>query len=334
MNGHLKRKAGLTLTVSFLLLCFLFVLSAALGKASLPPARLVETLLGNGTPREELILYSFRLPRMVITMLAGSALAVSGAILQSISRNPLADSGILGINAGAGLMVAVYAMIFTPQSSTFLYMVPLFAFIGGMATAGIISVISYHKTEGLDPMRLVLAGVGMAMAMSGSMLILASQFDSREYEFIAGWLAGSIWGNDWNFVMALIPWVGILIPLVLWKSNVLNLLNLNEGTSAGLGVKVGKERILLLFVAVALASAAVSVSGGIVFIGLMAPHIARSLTGPRHQHFVPAAAVIGALLLLAADTAGRLMPFTTSVPAGIIVTLIGAPYFMYLMVKK
>lgn len=334
MNDHLQQRAGRIFAVSVLLLIAVFVASAASGKAALPPLRLLETLLGNGTMREELILYSFRLPRMMITMLAGAALAVSGAILQSISRNPLADPGILGINAGAGLMVTIYAMAFTPQSSTFLYMVPLFAFIGGMATALIISAVSYTKAEGLDPIRLVLSGVGMAMAMAGIMLILASQFDSREYEFIAGWLAGDIWGNDWNFVKALFPWLVLLLPIVFWKANVLNLLNLNEGTSAGLGVKVGRERIVLLLVAVALASAAVSVSGGIVFIGLMAPHIARGLTGPRHQHFVPVAAVMGALLLLGADTIGRLMPFTTSVPAGIIVTLIGAPYFMYLMVKK
>jgi iron complex transport system permease protein len=270
----------------------------------------------------------------MISILAGMGLAVSGAILQSISRNPLAESGILGINAGAGLMVVLYITFFTVESTSFLYILPLFALIGGILTATVIYLMSYKKGEGIDSTRLVLVGVGMAMAISGVILTLTIRLDKNQYTFIAEWIAGKIWGNDWIFVLALLPWILLLVPIAFLKSHVLNTLYLHESVSIGLGVPVERERIKLLFIAVALASASVSVTGGIAFVGLMSPHIARSLVGPRHQLLLPLAAMLGAILLLVADTIGRAILDPSGIPAGVIVTVIGAPYFMYLMAKR
>lgn len=334
MNARqIKRVRVTTITAIFLLIA-VFIISVATGFASLTPSELFRTIIGQGTPRENLILFEFRLPRIVVAILAGMGLAVSGTILQSITKNPLSDPGILGINAGAGLMVVVYIMFFTVETSSSLYVLPLFALAGGMVTAFVIYIMSYIKGEGVEPTRLVLVGVGLAAALYGATLTLSTRLEMEDYSFMANWMAGRIWGDDWTFVLSLLPWILILIPLTLFKSNVLNTLNLHENVSIGVGVNAGRERIVLIMIAVALASASVAVSGGIAFVGLMAPHIARSLVGPRHQAFLPVAALIGAILLLTADTIGRVILDPSGIPAGIIVTIIGAPYFMYLLARK
>jgi iron complex transport system permease protein len=172
------------------------------------------------------------------------------------------------------------------------------------------------------------------MALSGLMIVLISSAERAKVDFIAKWLAGNIWGTDWPFIWAIIPWLIILIPFTLYKANRLNLLGLSEPVAIGVGVSIEKERIVLLITAVALAAAAVSVTGGIAFIGLMSPHIAKSLVGPRNQLFIPVAILIGGWLLLLADTIGRNIIEPEGIPAGIMVALIGAPYFMYLLLKK
>ncbi|MDN4525739.1 FecCD family ABC transporter permease [Fictibacillus fluitans] len=331
--GHAK-KVRVTTISAIVLLIAVFIISVATGFASLTPTELFWTIFGQGTPKQDLILFEFRLPRIIVAVLAGMGLAVSGALLQSLTKNPLSDPGILGINAGAGLMVVVYIMFFSVESSSSLYILPLFALAGGGATAAIIYIMSYKKGEGVEPARLVLVGVGLAAALSGAALTLATRLDMENYAFMANWLAGRIWGDDWIFVLSLLPWILLLLPISMVKSNVLNMLNLNENVAIGTGVNAGRERIVLITIAVALASASVAVSGGIAFVGLMAPHIARSLVGPRHQSFLPLAALIGAVLLLAADTIGRVILDPSGIPAGIIVTLIGAPYFMYLLARK
>lgn len=334
MNARQIKRVRVTTIAAIFLLIAVFIISVATGFASLTPSELFRTIIGQGTPRENLILFEFRLPRIVVAILAGMGLAVSGAILQSITKNPLSDPGILGINAGAGLMVVVYIMFFTVETSSSLYVLPLFALAGGMVTAFVIYIMSYIKGEGVEPTRLVLVGVGLAAALYGATLTLSTRLEMEDYSFMANWMAGRIWGDDWTFVLSLLPWILILIPLTLFKSNVLNTLNLHENVSIGVGVNAGKERIVLIMIAVALASASVAVSGGIAFVGLMAPHIARSLVGPRHQAFLPVAALIGAILLLTTDTIGRVILDPSGIPAGIIVTIIGAPYFMYLLARK
>jgi iron complex transport system permease protein len=174
----------------------------------------------------------------------------------------------------------------------------------------------------------------MAAALNGGIITLTSRLGQEEASFFANWMAGRIWGDDWTFVLALLPWILVLLPIAWAKSHILNTLHLHEHVSIGLGVHVERERRLLILIAVALSSASVAVSGGIAFVGLMAPHIARSLVGPRHQGALPIAALLGAILLLAADTIGRAMTDPIGIPAGIVVSIIGAPYFMYLMAKK
>ncbi|MBD7944070.1 MULTISPECIES: FecCD family ABC transporter permease [Psychrobacillus] len=309
-------------------------LSAGIGYSSLSFNRLLPTILGNGSFKEEFVFFSVRLPRIIITLLAGMALALSGAILQGVTRNDLADPGIIGINSGAGVAIAVFFLYFPIQPGSFIYMLPLVAFLGALITAFVIYIFSYNREIGLQPVRLVLIGVGFSMALSGLMIVIISSAETQKVDFIAKWLAGNIWGADWPFILALLPWLIVLVPFTMYRANRLNLLGLSEPAAIGVGVSIEKERIIFLLVAVALAASAVSVTGGIAFIGLMAPHIAKSLVGPRHQLFLPICILLGGWLLLLADTIGRNVIEPSGIPTGIVVALIGAPYFMYLLLRK
>ncbi|WP_444684755.1 FecCD family ABC transporter permease [Alkalicoccus luteus] len=321
------------LIVSILLLLFTAAGSAALGQASLPLSRMIPVLFGFGTETESFLLFDIRLPRILVTLLAGAALAVSGAVLQGLTRNDLADPGIIGINAGAGTAVAVFFLFFPISAGSFIYLLPLVAFSGALLTAACIYAAAYQKGTGLEPTSFVLIGVGFSLALSGFMIVLISGTDRMKVDFIARWLAGGVWGTDWPFVAALAPWLLLLVPLVLFGSRSLNVIGLGEQAAAGLGVALKRTQILLILCAVALAAAAVSVTGGIAFVGLMAPHIARSFSGADYRRTIPLAMIIGAFLLVLADTIGRTVPVTDGIPAGVVVALIGAPYFVYLLLR-
>ncbi|PGL70666.1 iron ABC transporter permease [Bacillus sp. AFS055030] len=328
------RKQRLILLILFILILLTMFIGMGMGFSAIPYSRLIPTFLGDGTFKEEFVIFSIRLPRMLITLMAGMALALSGAILQGVTRNEMAEPGILGFNAGAGVAITVFFLYFPIEAGSFVYLIPIVGFCGAVATAMIIYIFSYKKNSGLQPIRLVLVGIGFSMALSGIMIVLISSAERAKVDFIAKWLAGNIWGTDWPFIWAFLPWLIVLIPFTLYKANILNLLNLNEPVAIGVGVSLEKERIVLMLAAVALAASAVSVTGGIAFIGLMAPHIAKSLVGPRNQLFIPIAILIGGLLLLVADTIGRNLVDPEGIPAGIIVALIGGPYFVYLILKK
>lgn len=334
IHPSIIKKQRVIVIVLLLLIVGTVIVSLSLGYSSVSYNRIIPALLGNGTFKEEFILFDIRLPRIVITLLAGMALALSGAILQGITRNDLADPGIIGINSGAGVAVTVFFLFAPIEAASFAFAIPILAFVGAIITSALIYLSAYKKNVGIQPMRLVLVGVGFSLALSGAMIILISSAEQTKVDFIAKWLAGNIWGTDWPFVWAILPWLVILIPFTLYKANRLNILALGESISIGVGISLEKERILLLITAVALAASAVSVTGGISFIGLMAPHIAKAMVGPRNQLFIPVALLTGGWLLLFADTIGRNIVEPEGIAAGIMVAIIGAPYFLYLLLKK
>lgn len=330
----LIKKQRIVLFALLLLIIITIVIGMGLGSFALSYDRLIPTLLGQGSFKEEFVLFSIRLPRIIITILAGMALALSGAILQGITRNDLADPGIIGINSGAGVAIAVFFLFLPIEVGSFAYLLPLVVFIGAFITLFFIYLFSNKKHEGIQPTRFILIGVGFSTALSGIMIVLISSAERQKVDFIAKWIAGNIWGADWPFIWAILPWLAIFIPFTLYKANRLNLLGLSEPVAIGVGVSIEKERISLLIAAVALAASAVSVTGGIAFIGLLAPHLAKALVGPRNQLFIPVAILLGGWLLLIADTVGRNLVAPDGIPAGIMVALIGAPYFLYLLMKK
>lgn len=334
IHPSILKKQRMILIILFVLIMFTIITSLGLGYSSVSYDRILPTIMGQGTFKEEFVLFSIRLPRIVVTLLAGMALAISGAILQGLTRNDLADPGIIGINSGAGVGIAVFFLFFPIDAASFAYLLPVVAFSGALLTAILIYLFSYKKGIGLQPVRLILVGIGFSMALSGAMITIISSAERQKVDFIARWLAGNIWGTDWPFIWAMLPWLLVLIPFTLYKANRLNLLGLSDPVAIGVGVSIEKERILLLLTAVALAASAVSVTGGIAFIGLMAPHLAKALIGPRNQLFLPIAVLVGGWLLLFADTIGRNLLEPEGIPAGIMTALIGAPYFVYLLLRK
>ncbi|MCM3122948.1 MULTISPECIES: iron ABC transporter permease [unclassified Mesobacillus] len=334
IHPSIIKKQRIIVATLIVLIILTIIASLGLGYSSVSYGQILPTIFGNGTFKEEFVLFEIRLPRIIVTLLAGMALAISGSILQGLTRNDLADPGIIGINSGAGLGIAVFFLFFPIDAASFAYMLPIVAFTGALLTAVLIYLFSYKKGIGLQPVRLILVGIGFSMALSGAMIVVISAAERQKVDFIARWLAGNIWGTDWPFIVALLPWLLILIPFTIYKANRLNLLSLSDPVAVGVGVSIEKERIVLLLTAVALAASAVSVTGGIAFIGLMAPHLAKALIGPRNQLFLPIAVLIGGWLLLFADTIGRNLLEPEGIPAGIMTALIGAPYFVNLLLKK
>ncbi|WP_427109386.1 FecCD family ABC transporter permease [Lysinibacillus xylanilyticus] len=328
-----KKKNFLILGALALLIVITFVISMNTGVIKLAPMEVIRTLFGQGDTQQQLILFEFRLPRIVLAVLVGMSLAISGAILQGISKNALADPGILGINAGAGLAVMLYISFFPSTKAAPVYLLPVLAFVGSGITAILIYTLSYRRHEGISPMRLILTGIAVAAGISSAMIVLTLRLTPENYQFVATWLAGSIWGSSWRFVLSLLPWLLILLPFVYSKSRVLNVLNLGEITAVGLGASIERERRWLLAASVGLAGASVSVSGGIGFVGLIAPHLARQLVGAKHQFLLPTAALLGGVLVLMADTIGRSILEPSEIPAGIVVAVLGAPYFLYLLTR-
>ncbi|MED3802372.1 iron ABC transporter permease [Lysinibacillus xylanilyticus] len=317
-----------------LLTVVIFVMGISTGAASVSIDRIIPILLGDGSFKESFVLFSVRLPRLFVLAAAGMALALAGAVLQGVTRNDLADPGIIGINAGAGVGITLFYLLVSGDLPHFAYVLPLVGFCSALLTAICIYFFAYKRNEGVQPVQLILVGVGVASALSGVMMILISSAERSDVQFIAQWLAGNVWGTDWPFFWALLPWLVLGIPFIFYKANVLNVLAMTEQTAVGLGLNIERERLQLLVASVALAAAAVSVTGGIAFIGLMAPHIAKQLVGPRFQFFLPLTLFIGASLLMLADTIGRVAISSATVPAGIVVACIGAPYFLYLLRKN
>ncbi|QDQ01258.1 iron ABC transporter permease [Lysinibacillus fusiformis] len=328
-----RKKNFFILSILVVLIVITFVISMNTGVIKLTPMEVIRTLFGQGDAQQQLILYEFRLPRIIIAVLVGMGLAVSGAILQGISKNALADPGILGINAGAGLAVMLFISFFPATTAAPVYLLPVLAFVGAGFTAIVIYTLSYKRHEGITPMRLLLTGIAVAAGISSAMIVLTLRLSPENYQFVATWLAGSIWGSNWKFVFSLLPWLLILFPFVYAKSRVLNILNLGDLTAVGLGASIEKERRWLLAASVGLAGASVSVSGGIGFVGLIGPHLARQLVGAKHQFLLPASALVGGLLVLMADTIGRSILEPSEIPAGIVVAVLGAPYFLYLLAR-
>ncbi|GKU84541.1 iron ABC transporter permease [Niallia sp. NCCP-28] len=325
---------GITLIFVFLLFILFFV-SLNMGLVKIAPNAVLQTLIGNGTERDKLVLLEFRLPRMVLAIMIGAGLAFSGSILQVISKNELADPGIIGINAGAGFAVVLFIFVVQGSMSGLaainLWLLPLFSFLGAVLAAAIIYILAWKK--GINPIRLVLVGIGVNSGFAAAIAIMQFKMNPQDFMKAAVWISGDIWGASWNFVMVILPWMVLLVIYALYKSHTLNQLSLGDQVATGLGVQLERERLKVLFAAVAIAGLCVSAGGGISFLGLVAPHIARKIMGPKHQYVLPFSALIGAFVLLLADTIGQNALAPTQISVGIVVAILSAPYFIYLLMK-
>ena len=271
-------------------------------------------------------LMEYRLPRALLAIIIGGALAISGVLVQSVVRNPLASPDILGINNAAGL-VAVTVLIFLPNLA--FYWLPIFAFIGGVLSFILLWMICGFNFR---PIKMAIIGVALSAlwAAISHYLMLTNPVEINTAML---WLTGSLWGRSWAYVDVVLPWLLVLLPLPFIFCRDLDTLGLGENKAATLGVSVNKTQILVLVLAVALSTTAVAICGPIAFLGLVAPHLARKLVGGRHRTLLPAAMLIGTLLLQLSDILARVIDPPTELPAGILTAIIGAPYFFYLLMR-
>lgn len=318
--------------VFILLLCsslVLFVLGLSVGSTMINPLLTIKHLVGMGNGEYSFVIGTLRLPRMTLSFFAGISLAVSGLILQGVVRNPLASPDIIGITGGGAVAAVLYLTYFSEYSITYL---PFVAIIG----AGVISLIIYGLAwkKGVTPIRLVLIGIGVQAAMGAivTMLMVLSPTYSTSEAYI--WLTGSVYGANWNDVYSMMPWVFIFIPLTLLLSRKVNLQELGDDLALSLGSRVQLTRFGLICISVSLAGAAVAFAGGIGFVGLIAPHIARKLVGRSFGSLVPVSALVGGIIVVLADIVARTAFLPLDLPAGVFVSGMGAPFFIYLLYKN
>lgn len=306
------------------------LLATALGEQPIPPARMVAALLGPGTaPMQDVfILRDLRLPRALLAALVGAALGLAGTITQAVMRNPLAEPGLLGINGGAAL-AGLTVMLWLPGTSAAL--VPVAALSGALAATALIAVLAWRR--GIGPQRVILVGLGCGALMGAGASFLSAFGEVSAVQRAMLWLAGSFTGSSWRAVLGMALTLAPLLALTWSFARVLDLLAMDEAVARGLGLRVGAARGAMVAIGALLAGASVAAAGPVGFIGLMAPHLARRVTGPGHAALIPAAALTGALLLLLADLAGRSLIAPNAIPAGIMAALMGAPFFAWLMWK-
>lgn len=312
-------------------------LSITNGMFDMTVAEVMKTLLRLGSSREQdLVVFTFRLPRVVLSLLAGAALGMAGAVIQGVTRNGLADPGILGINAGAGTAIVLYMLVFQGSAELTglgaVMTMPMFGLAGGLLATGLIYLFALEQGK-LDPQRLILVGIAIASGFGALTLYLSLKMNPNDFEAAAVWLAGSIYNANWKFVMAMLPWLVVIPPLLWWRARTLDLFQLGEHTATGLGVPVEREKKLLLLGSVGLVSASVTVSGSISFVGLIAPQIARRLVGRRHRAIVPVSGLVGAAMVEFGDLIGKTIFAPAELAAGIVISIIGVPYFVFLLIR-
>ncbi|WP_268625176.1 FecCD family ABC transporter permease [Paenibacillus alvei] len=320
-------------TIMFIALTFivaaLSLLSLSVGGVGVPLEEVLASLVGRNAEASNLIIMQFRLPRITAAILIGAALAAAGALLQGVIRNPLASPDLLGVTGGASVAVVAFMTFVTGYS---IHWVPFIAIGGALVTATLNYVLAWKK--GVSPFRLVLIGIGISTAMGALTTFLLISGPTYLAAQVLNWMTGSIYGTNWAYIEVLWPWVAIFIPLSLLMAKELNVQSLGEDVARGLGNRLQLSRMILLFYSVALAGAAVGAAGTISFIGLMAPHISRRLVGNCYKLIIPVSAFIGAIILLLADLAGRMLFQPLDIPAGVFTAGIGAPFFMYLLFKR
>jgi iron complex transport system permease protein len=324
-------KKSLMLTALFIIAAaVVLLLSTALGDMRISPIDVIRTLFGSGTAEQGLVIHTLRLPRIIAAFLIGASLAVAGAILQGIIRNPLAAPDIIGITSGASV-TAVLFINFLAGSVSIQWM-PVAAMAGAALTSLLVYMLAWKK--GVTPIRLVLVGIGINFlfgSLTKVMLIMNAETTAAQAYI---WLIGSVYGTNWTVVKTIVPWAGLFIPLAFLLARNVNVLQLGDDIAIGVGSRAQRQRFVLLMISVALAGAAVSVGGAISFVGLIAPHMTRKLVGPSFGSVLPITSLLGGLIVVIADTIARTAFLPYDVPVGVFTAAVGAPFFIYLLYRN
>ncbi len=337
-----KQNFLLIIMILLALLIISMIISTGVGTAAISPRQILEILLG-GIPlfedffastvsrTQELIILQVRLPRLMTGLLVGSALAMSGTTYQGLFKNPMADPFILGVSSGAGLGAAI-SIVLRANFPLGLWTTPLLAFIGGILTTAL--VFSLAKTGNKVPVTtLLLAGIATSSFLSAITSFIMVIFTEDMHQIVF-WLMGGLGNRNWSHILSVLPYILVGSAVIFVYSRDLNIMLLGEETAHHLGVDVERLKIILLIAASMIASAAVSISGIIGFVGLIIPHMMRMIVGPDHRFLYPSTAIFGGTFLILMDTLARRIIAPGELPVGIITSFFGAPFFIYLLKKK
>ena len=318
----------ITILVIFLFLAVLgSFLSLTKGSSLISIKEITDILLNPGNDPRSQIIWNIRMPRTIVGALVGINLSLSGAILQAIMRNPLADPHIIGISSGAGLAGVVIMILFPAME----YLITPVAFIGAMLAAVCIYILAWKN--GIKPVRIILAGVAVSAFLGAGISGLMIFYSDRVHGALM-WMVGGLAARSWPHVNIILPYAVIGLILALASAAYLNILQLGDEMARGLGVNVEVTRIILTAIAALLAASAVSVVGLLGFVGLVVPHAARLLIGSDYRFLLPASALLGIAIVTLSDTFARVIFAPIELPVGIIMAFLGAPFFLFLLRRE
>lgn len=330
LSFRLDRRVPLMVLGLLTLTLIVLVWDIRTGEYPIPPLDVLKTMLRLETadPAYDFVVNTLRFPRALTAFTVGVMLALAGGIMQTLTRNPLASPDLTGVTAGASLGAILLLVLFPAASAG---MLPLAALVGGLGVAIAIYILAWRGSD--SPIRMILVGIGLTAALSSVESIMLLRVNVERLQNILHWLTGSMYARSWEHLTALMPWCLVLIPFTLLSARHLNALHLGEDIATGLGGHVTWQRATLLIASAALTGAAISQVGALGFVGLIAPHIARRLVGPMHEGSQIISGLVGGLIVLTSDFIGRALFAPVEIPAGIIIALVGAPFFIYLLWK-
>lgn len=309
-----------------ILLIIAFLLSNAKGSMNVSMKRILEVIINNDGSAERLVIWNIRLPRTIVAGLVGVNLALSGCILQGVMRNPLADPGIIGISSGAGLAGIIILILFPKYQM----LVPPFAFVGAMGAAIMIYVLSWKG--GIQPIRVILAGVAVSTLLGAGISALMVFFSDRVHGALM-FMNGGLSARSWPELWTILPYTIIGLIILSFMSENLNILILGDDIARGVGLNVELVRFGLTAVAAMLAASAVSVVGLLGFVGLIIPHSVRLMVGNDYKYLIPGSSLLGAAVVMLSDTFARTVLSPVEIPVGIVMAILGVPFFLYLLRK-
>ncbi len=324
-NKDENKKRYILFVSIVIVLAVTFIISVAVGSVNVP-IKDVFLSIGNIENKFLGIIRDIRLPRVIMSVFIGASLSVSGILLQSVMQNPMADPGVTGISSGASVMV-VFLMLYMPGAA---HLIPLVGFVGGLIACAMVYFLAWKN--GINAIRIILAGIAVNSIL-GAFIGMMNILNSDKLAGVLSWMNGNLSGKSWSQVKLCIIYsvLGLIIAFFLHKN--CNILALGDKTAKSLGFNPNKQRLLISSAGVFLAGIATSFVGVISFVGLMVPHIARLLIGSNHKYLIPFSALLGSSVLMLADTLGRTITSPYEIPVGIVMSVMGGPFFLYLLRK-
>ena len=331
-----EKRTMLIVLFSLIIAIFSILFSLSIGQKNIPISKVIQILLSLDNSSDSIIVNTLRLPRTLVAFFVGASLGLSGAILQGVIKNPMADPNIIGLTDSGSVGALLFLTLFTdPKNNaltTSIFYMPTFAFAGSFLAVILVYFLAFKK--GVTPYRLIMIGIaisGAAKALTSILIINGPLIFIKESQL---WITGTVYGTNWTHVKLLSIWFLFLFILTIIFIKELNIQNLDDSISTGLGSSVEKNRFILMIISAGLASGAVAVGGAISFIGLIAPHISKKLTNSNFENIIPLSTLIGGIIVVLSDILARTLFFPQDLPVGIFTAGIGAPFFIYLLIKN